>query len=213
MRFLATIALLVFSITSGKAFADFPWNSRTDCYGELRTEKSVTVGWGRWSYTKTIYIPPEPTILALCYSVKAADSAFQNFAATRGVYGNFCGGGWRSKKGGWLSSRDANARRRLDGDYRPPSDSLDVHCKAHDWCYIDKHTLSLGCDLEAAKGFCSEAAKDGGQTHIAQQAGGMCVAWNRIVVPLATNWTPLFVSGCRISSRVNQKAAKYCRGI
>lgn len=163
--------------------------------------------------TITVTVPPEPTTLSLCYAVKAADAAYQNFAGKNGVYGNFCGGGWRSKNAGWLHSRDTGGERRNHGDYRSPINSLDAHCKVHDWCYIDKHMLSLGCDLQAMYGFCSEAVKDGGQTHIAQQAGGMCVAWKQIVVPLAAVVTPPVVTFCKIASRLNDKARNGCRGI
>jgi hypothetical protein len=213
MKFVTQLFVLIMLITSGTALAEFSWNSRTDCYGELRTEKSVTAGWGRWSKTYTVYLPPNPSVLSLCNSVKAADSVYELFAAKRGVYGNFCGGGWRSKSGKWLTGGQTDGARRQSGDYKSPINQLDAHCKAHDWCYIDKHTLSLGCDLKAMEGFCNEARRDIGDSHITQQASGMCAAWSAIVVPLASRVTPPVVAFCKVASRFDSDIAKSCRGI
>jgi len=181
-----SVLFLYFAFESSQAVA-YNWHSRTDCYGELRHKIEETVGWGRFKKTITIYLPPNPTTLSACYAVKVVTGAYENVVAKHGVYGNYCGRGWRDSRNGlWVAKPSDTSHFRYK-----PIDDVDEACRVHDQCYIRNGILNIYCDSRMMKEVCSLAVSAGGRSKRTETSAMLCTMWVGVFHPLAFKYAPV----------------------
>ena len=168
------------------------WKKAVQGISEFLSGCYQTPGSGRFKVKGSVTLPPDPRVYSACLTVRDLDSRYRNFFSKNGVYGNYCGTGWReAPSGNWQSNPLEHTIVEEIPKLMTPKDVLDQGCRRHDFCYDDHHKLYYKCDYRMHSDVCSITARNFGKNKMSETAGLLCRFWTMEIIPLATLLAPI----------------------